>query len=280
MEPVKGTLKCATWTRPFVIAVNVLWILLLCGCGAPTSTCVPGKSEQCFCSGGLTGAQVCEEDGTFSTCDCQEAQEGANSDPGAPADMTPECVPDCRQRECGLDPVCSMPCGNCLARALCTADGLCAASPDLLVIRVDGEEVIVDSTITRAYHDISEDVVYVTFSSNALTIVIANYSVTSAPFELDCENYREERRRLGDAIVRFDGGSFPLSWRGESINVTDCQNMKGDEDDIARQWSLRVDKIEGNRSQGTFTLVVDGNGPRDGQRLTLDARFDVDVVQQ
>jgi len=37
---------------------------------APSNLCVPGRSIECACSDGRTGAQVCDSDGHYGTCTC------------------------------------------------------------------------------------------------------------------------------------------------------------------------------------------------------------------
>lgn len=48
--------------------------LFVVGCGDDSnpgvSTCIPGQSAACACADGQTGAQVCQDDGTYGICEC------------------------------------------------------------------------------------------------------------------------------------------------------------------------------------------------------------------
>jgi hypothetical protein len=58
-----------------------LVIFLATACGGRTGdalsssvpSCVPGQQIACGCPNGLTGAQICAEDGTFAACSCTGA---------------------------------------------------------------------------------------------------------------------------------------------------------------------------------------------------------------
>src|SRR5688572_20170997 len=59
---------------------------------------------------------------------------GGTSSPDDPPGMQPDagpgpsCTPDCRGRECGLDPVCGTVCGTC-GNGTCSAAGVCEDGP-------------------------------------------------------------------------------------------------------------------------------------------------------
>ena len=62
---------------------------------------------------GMIGGDLgCTDQCTFDTSACE-----------------PECVPDCDNMVCGLDPVCGESCGECLAGELCSDEGLCEPEP-------------------------------------------------------------------------------------------------------------------------------------------------------
>ncbi|MFH1437271.1 MAG: hypothetical protein ABIJ56_16305 [Pseudomonadota bacterium] len=61
----------------------------------------------------------------------RDTAEGRDSheDDGADADMEPECVPECGDRQCGLDPVCFRElCGTCNDPYTCDGTGMCTCA--------------------------------------------------------------------------------------------------------------------------------------------------------
>jgi len=48
-----------------ILAVAITISLALSGCGNPSpSTCAPGETQECYCSGGGTGVQTCSSSGS------------------------------------------------------------------------------------------------------------------------------------------------------------------------------------------------------------------------
>ena len=61
------------------------WFVALALLGAASctdveSTCTPGRSAPCTCSDGLSGAQVCLDEGVFAACECAGIAGDAGSD--------------------------------------------------------------------------------------------------------------------------------------------------------------------------------------------------------
>ena len=63
-------------------------ILLLVGCAAQPSACVPGETQACLCAGAADGAQVCAASGDeWAECACDAADsESADTDTDTSAD--------------------------------------------------------------------------------------------------------------------------------------------------------------------------------------------------
>jgi len=86
--------------RPALTALSCL--ILLAGCGK-TGTCVTGASRSCSCPDSRVGAQVCQDDGTYSQCVCEVPQDpdagteldgGKEPDAGEPATSDAGTKPD------------------------------------------------------------------------------------------------------------------------------------------------------------------------------------------
>ena len=113
----------------FVVIAGLL--ILGAGCADPeeeSASCIPGETQQCYCTDGSAGAQECEEDRTFGTCVCDSngSSGDAGGDVGGDAG---ECTPDCSGLECGEDPVCGESCGECEGSEVCDS-GQCVCTPD------------------------------------------------------------------------------------------------------------------------------------------------------
>ena len=56
-------------------------LFVLVGCPPPDQACDPGETQSCTCAGGLSGGQVCEEDGQgWDDCDCGAGDDDATGD--------------------------------------------------------------------------------------------------------------------------------------------------------------------------------------------------------
>lgn len=64
---------------PRWMGIGSLLTMHVTACGG-TSECVPGRSLECACPGGLAGVQVCTADGTFATCSCESGPRDAGRD--------------------------------------------------------------------------------------------------------------------------------------------------------------------------------------------------------
>ena len=85
---------------------------------------VDGEEAFCRCDDGF------DDDGL--ECVAESADGDADVDSDADSDSDNEdCVPDCGDRECGVDPVCgTMTCGECDDTLLCTEEGRCGCIRD------------------------------------------------------------------------------------------------------------------------------------------------------
>ena len=56
-------------------------LFVMAGCPPPDQACDPGETQSCTCAGGLSGGQVCEEDGQgWDDCDCGAGDDDATGD--------------------------------------------------------------------------------------------------------------------------------------------------------------------------------------------------------
>ena len=62
-------------------------VLAACGRTDTHNRCMPGASVACACSNGTTGAQLCADDGRFSTCSCDGV--GSMNGPTTPTTPSP-----------------------------------------------------------------------------------------------------------------------------------------------------------------------------------------------
>jgi alpha-tubulin suppressor-like RCC1 family protein len=118
---------------PLAFLAMLLFALLAMACGKEPAEdgalpqCIPGQIVSCACAGGLTGAQVCDEDGQFETCACDppRPQRGGGSQ-----EPEPEPVVDDGLNACGgtteLVERVGAPCGDCGDGAL-----ICDGEEDL-----------------------------------------------------------------------------------------------------------------------------------------------------
>ncbi|MBW1811509.1 MAG: hypothetical protein JRJ87_25195 [Deltaproteobacteria bacterium] len=111
----------------------------ICGYCGPDETCnAAGQCEGCTpnCTGKECGSDGCE--GFCGICEvfeycnldglCECAFTECNGSCCANLEVCHAgycCAPDCTNRECGLDPVCSEICGTCADLETCNLDGLC-----------------------------------------------------------------------------------------------------------------------------------------------------------
>jgi hypothetical protein len=65
-------------TRYALAAFALSLTALGTGCST-TSSCIPGRTEECPCRGGSTGTQTCGSDGTFGTCSCGGTDAGTDA---------------------------------------------------------------------------------------------------------------------------------------------------------------------------------------------------------
>ena len=94
-------------------------------------SCVPGESQSCYCTDGSPGAQVCDDDGRFSPCECDGTGSTSDTGIGDVSDTSDvPCEPDCTDLECGDDPVCGESCGDCSTPETCSYSGQCVCEPD------------------------------------------------------------------------------------------------------------------------------------------------------
>ncbi|NMB77110.1 MAG: hypothetical protein GYA21_18525 [Myxococcales bacterium] len=93
-----------------------------CGACAPGDTCDDQGTCRPGCVPDCTG-RICGSDGCGGSC--------GNCDPGAgqvcveASGQCVVCAPDCRDLECGPDPVCGALCGTCEGGFRCSATGQC-----------------------------------------------------------------------------------------------------------------------------------------------------------
>ena len=117
-----------------------IWIPLIalalgsCGGNGEEPLCIPGSTQQCFCPGGMPGAQVCNVDGSgYDKCICGKDPDAV---PVLQADIDePDveggetgCIPECQGKGCGPDG-CGGDCGTCPGSTYCTGDGQCQEIP-------------------------------------------------------------------------------------------------------------------------------------------------------
>jgi hypothetical protein len=75
---------------PFARALALCVPLLLGGCPAAVSTCVPGDSHSCTCASGGPGVQMCRPDGIYTPCACVAVDGGVPVDSGHANDASSE----------------------------------------------------------------------------------------------------------------------------------------------------------------------------------------------
>ncbi len=92
---------------------RIIFVLLLGGCisdnedfieedaGAEVGQCVPGRTIECVCAGGLEGTQECLEDHTYSACACGDEPPPMECEPGEVEDE--DCDEGSRSRSCEAD---------------------------------------------------------------------------------------------------------------------------------------------------------------------------------
>lgn len=101
------------------------------GADRPAPLCTPGRTKACPCASGVTGAQTCQPDGTYSACACFDA--GAptedvvtrDAELDAPADDVADVAADASRDVVGDGPVRG-------TYARCAADDRCAAGACLV----------------------------------------------------------------------------------------------------------------------------------------------------
>lgn len=100
-------------------------LLVLAACGPGDEACVEGATEPCTCVGGDDGVRVCDDDGTFGDCACDDACEPATCDV-----LGAECGPV----DDGCDGV--VACGTCGDHETCLTNNQCACDDGY--VDVDG----------------------------------------------------------------------------------------------------------------------------------------------
>lgn len=275
----------------------ILSLLIVAGCsdgtennGERVPSCTPGRSISCTCSNGRHGSQTCESDGTFATCECGTMDAGlATTDASAvdrpdsetvadaredEQDAETICEPDCSAVQCGQDPICGESCGECDGIQTCTPEGKCEDSATWLRVRV-GEATVFETTEIGGAtgYDVSDDLSRVAIGrpGNDIQIVILDSSEVSS-LTFTCENADEPSPRIGSG-VRLLYEPIPVEWRFSSWGPGLCA-IPSDAGDSATVWDVHVSAVTSERMSGSFEFVIEGGGPREGQTMVVEGRFD------
>ena len=146
---------------------------------------------------------------------CQEPDQVCN----AQGQCVDRCIPDCGDRQCGLDPVCrSLSCGDCALPGPWCNDGVCSgcstSSFCLYVVPAITDEPVLPTT------SISQDLV-----SDRISLVAASGEYEPASFVIGA-NTGSISSLLAEATdLTGDGGSIPAS--AVDIRVVKCWQVSG-----------------------------------------------------
>jgi hypothetical protein len=77
VNPCRCLGKARVYDRLMRLAFIGVCCFVAVGCGGGGNQCVPGASVSCTCADNSTGAQVCEDDGTFGPCSCDTEPDAA-----------------------------------------------------------------------------------------------------------------------------------------------------------------------------------------------------------
>jgi hypothetical protein len=112
-------------TRVLVIASMAIWPIACGGSDSSTSDdstsdlCTPGQTQACTCADESTGAQECDDPGTYLECVCSESSPCGNGT----IDMGEQCEPgDVNGETCAGATMNARPNGSLACSSSCTFD--------------------------------------------------------------------------------------------------------------------------------------------------------------
>jgi hypothetical protein len=109
------------------LAATALVAAAGCDSSGTSSNCgVVNSTQTCVCTSGASGAQTCQDSGSWTVCGCGDSPaDTVGSDTSA--DTT--CTANCAGRDCG-DDGCGASCGTCPIGGVCGGIGICECTAD------------------------------------------------------------------------------------------------------------------------------------------------------
>lgn len=239
-------------------------------CVRPASSGPDGSSDPPEDSG-----QVDASDTSGGTGDTGDTVESV--DTGARPDSA--CEPQCGSRTCGEDPRCGISCGTCSGIQACNA-GSCQQSETYVRASINGTQVVAH-TVGEATYDASEPTLSVRMKNyegdaegSGFSLEIRN-SGRADSFSTNCQSSTSDENVFAEFTLR-NGPDVPAEWAGPTFESEPdgCSGLTVD--DAVESFDVTVSKATSDRIQGSFSLKVQGAGPRSGDTLTADGAFSLE----
>lgn len=308
-----------TVTRFFLVGLSLLFVLSAVGC-SNSQVCEPGRVATCPCPSGADGTQKCEIDGaSWAGCQCggldtgiadaldtaemrerdtSELLEDTREHDVQGTDTKEEdsrdvCTPDCSGRDCGPDPVCGEDCGECSGVNTCSAAGVCDQAMTYTRWKLDGQ-VVYEAIRFNASHYASRDLTVLVIGDGArrsgnvggyssVNLTFNDVSTIDA-FTSTCASSTEVNRRAWVSIsTSFSqytySDTLPDIWKDLNFYTYDCGLSLSDPDDIVSR-ELVVEEVTKSRVMGSFSVEIQGGGPREGSTLVVEGQFDAQTSER
>jgi hypothetical protein len=186
------------------------------------------------------------------------------------------CTPDCTNRSCGPDPVCSYSCGPCDPSTVCDSEASGAACvPPTIQWELDGT-VIQRLGTAEAYHVVGSDSLGLYFPhwGRNVQISMANASTRSAGTYSSCPGGAVSGTTMG--VITSDNGwasldALPLAWK--SLNFSSCGTISSG--DTVQTLTLTFTTLSTTHVVGSYQVVVQGANARAGSTLKISGAFDL-----
>lgn len=156
------------------------------------------------------------------------------------------------------------------SHALCLNDR-CVVSPSWVRLELDSQTAL-DDFHSSAWFKASQDWAQVGIGPPpgfSAVVILVNDVSNGVPDPLTCSNRPESRLYL--EVSTFSLDSLPPTWRGLVFSRNNCD---ADSLDFASTYELTLTAVSPNRVVGSFEMVIEGGGPREGQTLRAVGAFD------
>ncbi len=193
------------------------------------------------------------------------------SDASDPAKPDAPCTPSCTARKCGPDPVCGTPCGMCSAAEVCEqSDASSACKAPTIVWEVDGTRVAAFATAEALHYasDGSYQLFFPYWGRNVQIFVPAG--ATAGPLTSCPSN------AVSVSLTTSDNswaglGTLPARWK----NLTFVSCGATTDGDVVTARDVSLTQVSPARIAGSYEIVVQGKGAREGSTLRVRGVFDV-----